>query len=828
MSPEQHSRGWGMRVALLLVLVTLNVNARPPSARILPRIPLDLWFGSSGGSSLGITDAAQFTTAQQQTTTTLSPTLPTQRTNNITPTENNNSTTESMSTQNPVRTNELNTIVNNGNTTTTTSTENPVRTNDSTATDDNEEVLAPYIAFNIWSYDNGELKLSAVKKVLASEVLGMEFYSKITENPNNTTFLLSDSLVFSGQGPQTSTALPITTEIDNESPTPSVQNSTTFMDALAASVGELGLSSADRELLEHLLNSANTIPQTFQAPINNLFDFVSYIVDGSPATDVSTQFNSEMTSPDLTAARPVISTEELAIMPPKVENLTTIVEKVVSTESSPVETLSNVVISPEGVQIFNETQGLPEEAAVAQFISHLDEKPLILNINQSNLTQVMKISLLSDDGVPIDSSLLQNANLISIISNKPTIVNNNIYQILQSESQQTIPILRDSSSTSRPVINTSTIFIQATTNDPIAPTTPLPPTSPTSQDKKKVPSLTPEEQLFLELEKITSFNKILNGGLDINTLSDLSALETLALKGILDSKPELLNVAKKSSSISSKVPVVVDGQEADEEWNDLPDPASNVHTLQLDVLPLDVNGDSTVSQRPFEKNADLMVLESLLRERKLPKMVEREILKDITEGKTISDAILQNIDKYWKEISEHLKEASPLDDDLSPLAVIEDLEKKLTKENGTKVSPNETTTSHTFVTRVNVASPLADSKLPAKSENLQNCFQDRVCTFAFSIALAAGTTGALSVPFLTPVLGRSLHSSVSLTASEVPNELMSVEEARQIIAAVTKYSQRNGKTLRGDHVNLRRYMSPFVSYLGHKMFPAMFGGIPDK
>lgn len=719
-----------------------------------------------------------------------------------------------------------------------------------------EELVEPYVAFNIWSYEDGELKLSAVRKIPAREVLGSEFYSDITGNTSDGVMVLTDSFLITKNN---------TTYEPEPSPEIEIDEIIVMDDDININKDEKIIVNNDNEVvvvIEPVVKSESNLspqfkPQPIASPISNVYDFVSYIINNEKVpvpTDMTNsgvfpmldgQENNEViinvptnkfkyptpthnnmdfvdefanhenpnevviplvmetfpqpTANALSSGQTVAESKPETTYPePPAEtlfNLQTVAENNQETvyPQPPTNTLfseqtvaqrnpeevSSVFITPEGlVQNDGANAGVD---ALQELIASLQGYPLTFDINQTSVSShKIQVSLINDDGIPIDSSALENANLISILSNQPTVINHHIYQINGDG------------------ISTSAMAdgIQSTTNNGEAsPATVLSSSLPEPENVDSYfnpPTFisTPEQDLLNELEEIQSFNDILSG-LSVDHLDDPVKIETVALKGILDVQPDL------------------------------------VKSVPTDSQKLDISkqpGTSSIMPTPQEQVGDknegnLNALEELLKRGDLPKDVEIAMLSDILSGFTVSEALSMYADTNSDSTTTTDAKNGIATDNISmqsPLTVIDSIERNHNPE-----------TTETYVTRLNIETIPVRASTSA-SVRLQNCFQDRTCTFALAVAVAAGTTGALTVPLFTPFLGRSIAGSIDIVDNEIQNELMTINDARKIISAITKYSDRNGESVRGSKNNLRNYIRPYVNYLGHKIFPKIFGAFPPE
>ena len=633
----------------------------------------------------------------------------------------------------------------------------------------------PYVAFNVWSYEDGELKLSSVKKIPVKQVLGAEFYSDVTKNNTDSVLVVADSFLISRNNsavPASSTVSEVDKKENNELPSKVVTDSS---------------------------NNLFITPKPLSSPITASLDLVSYIENDA------TQGLKPVNAPSFPNAYEKTknaegSVHKPTVIPIKVQPISNIFKNTHSNKISidKPNQLSTVFITPQGVKLSQNAGNDIGPAAIQQLIANIQGHKLFEINETSAKPHRIRVSLINDQGVPTDPYSLPNANLISIISNKPTIINHNVYHIKPEDishvdSQNLVVSKTQAGSLQHPVpsefkpqsnnpVTEQNAASQSTTS-PHLPSTVIP---------------TPEEILLNELESIDSFNNIING-LSLDHFTNPVNIETMALEGILDTKPELFNTVREPEvPINAHNPETIQPPEA----------------LIESILPVTEKSQTSIN---ISDKSDLNILEHLLRRKELPKQVEIAILTDVLSGSTVSEAIISNIDKHKDLIDKHIKKNGSIDMNSSvpsPLSVIDAFD-----------SSQSIKSDQTFITRVNVESvPLRQSSnIPVRSASeLQNCFKDTACTFALSLAIAAFTTGSLSVPFITPILGRSLGSTIQVVDRREPNELMSTEDAGRIMKAITKYANRNGRSARNSQNNIREYMGPYVSYLSHKLFPRIF------
>ena len=156
-------------------------------------------------------------------------------------------------------------------------------------------------------------------------------------------------------------------------------------------------------------------------------------------------------------------------------------------------------------------------------------------------------------------------------------------------------------------------------------------------------------------------------------------------------------------------------------------------------------------------------MEYLIRNDKLPREIEQAILSDILAGLSVTDAIRKNTEQYRDVIGEKVLSIMLASQDYvdslleSPLTIIEsheketipfqseDLSSSIYDENSTYVESNNDPGSPIVgVSRFNFNS----NSNAAGNINIRvrSCLTDSTCMYALAIALAAGTTGALSLP----------------------------------------------------------------------------------
>jgi len=430
--------------------------------------------------------------------------------------------------------------------------------------------------------------------------------------------------------------------------------------------------------------------------------------------------------------------------------------------------LSSVFITPNAVNHQTNQNTHAGVEVLQELIESLQGKPLDFDTNNTSIkSHKIQVSLIEKDGSHTYVPATKNADLVSIVSNKPTVVNH-IYQL----GNQEVKLLAEKL---QPIKHNQTIN---RSNQIPSMSQPTNETIPKEIDLENVKFLDKQSETDTvssnQLEGMESLNKILS---EVPIRGTEETIRDVALKGIL-------------TAIS-------------------PQQAQSPE-------PIRVNSGLNLAKPVLNIQHDLETLEELLKNGNLSQDVEILILSDILSGATVSQALsryvpLHSITRMHSNKIKNQHKKSPTI--ISPLKVIEQID-------------NQYMSTFNSYNKRSIVKTTVDSSM---SSEIETCLSDKACTFALSIAVALGTNEtASSAPetaaFNLPETGRSVGaSSYRMEGSSMVSNAMDLSDANRIIDTVTRYSEGVFNHSVTGRESVQIYMTPFFNYLGHKIFPERFG-----
>ena len=698
----------------------------------------------------------------------------------------------------------------------------------------------PYMAFNIWTYDEGQLKLTDVKKIPARDILGPLFYKNFTDDEGESLLVLADSLLitdnvtklsenlFGNEDKESIEEVAITIELTETLTKPTTTNddattlhdldtedsvtpATDYDDQLIMSTEYFDENQDFTFLIDTSFENDPLLDYEYPSVEGDILKYLSTINNHSKKHEffetLGPTFSSILEKDNVTVEENQESLEVNSDLSDKeLETGRNPPQNVVTPPPSTILTSNQLpnLLTKNGTNIQSTKDGdLQSSEEEVSLDGTMESEGLHSVLGFSKVPTKIQVSLINDEGIPVNQTALLEANLVSIISNKPTVVNHNVYHIQ----------VNDSSFTKQQVsaITEGVVISNSETEDiNIQPTS----FTPSMEQENALEILEngtlPEEELLISLMEVPSFNSFMDMSVP-PPVAELNEVNSLVIQGMVEANPDLVSQIRDEDVVGSLL--------------------HSESPSMVPRFPVEKSSVNESTEVDFENNSEIM--EYLIRNNKLPREIEQSILSDVLSGLPISDAIQKNIEKHRDIIDEKIlsvilgaqdNEETSL---LSPLTVIESLEKDTNSasiisssvydENSTTVDADPLPPK-SAITRLNFNNNNAGGNFNIR---ISSCLADKTCMYALAIALAAGTTGMLSVPLFA---GRSLKSSIERVKYKSPSHLMSKEDAEKIMKALVKYaSMRNNQ--RSSKENLVQYFKPYINYLAHVGFPDIFGTV---
>ena len=305
-------------------------------------------------------------------------------------------------------------------------------------------------------------------------------------------------------------------------------------------------------------------------------------------------------------------------------------------------------------------------------------------------------------------------------------------------------------------------------------------------DFNEPPHFSNDMNLLQELDKIESFKKIHSQKQNDPMMQGSSNVEALALQGIYNA-----NQMHFSRPSPLQIPKPQDNNE------NLLDQISNILETEMGQNhPIIEQNYMDKVSHIFKQDEEIKFLEEMLTDGSLPKESEIEILSDILAGYTVPEALMRFAMNPGSQTSIRQPASSaPLvnNANISPLAIVDRVKEA------------------DYIRRQTAIKSSNSNNL----SNMQNCREEPSCAFALSVALAMGAIA----PFAAPFVGRSMDQSNFSNIVKPDYDIMTRDDANKIIYAISNYATKKyGRSLSRKE-SFNKFVLPYLDYLSNKLYP---------